>query len=361
MPEPQILFVTRKWAPAVGGMETYSRCLVEALGGLARVETIALPGRANGMPPSALALLLFPFRVLKRMLGLPGTPQVLHLGDLALWPLGLLGSFGLARSVAISAHGTDVAYHRRSGVRGRLYGIYLRVGARLLPRARLIANSRATAAVAAETGWKAAAVVPLAIEAMPAEPPDGTHDGTILFVGRLVERKGCGWFIREVLPLLPGQPRLLVAGTEWDPSERDALAASRVQFLGPLPAAALADLYRSAKCVVMPNIEPASGEFEGFGLVAPEAAAAGGLVLAARCGGLTDAVIDGVTGLLVESGNAPSWADAIAEISGWTRDARREFLARSQEAARARYNWPRVARETMSAYLPERRTDAPPA
>lgn len=348
--EPEILFVTRKWAPATGGMETYCVKLTEALAELEPVEVIALPGRANGMPPGLLSLLAFPFTVMARCLARRSAPRVLHLGDMAVWPLALPALFRRKTAIVLSAHGTDVAYHRRGGLRGTLYGAYLRIGARLLPSAIIIANSQATADVAAETGWNEATIVPLATDGRPSLDGDGSHDDTILFVGRLVERKGCGWFIREVMPLLPSGTRLCVAGTAWDESERAALSAPDVEFLGSFQGDALFERYRRAKCVVVPNIEPASGEFEGFGLVAPEAAVAGGLVLAARCGGLTDAVVDGQTGLLITSGDARAWADTIGEISGWAPDTRRAFLKRSAAVAHRRYCWSRVAAQTLDAY-----------
>jgi glycosyltransferase involved in cell wall biosynthesis len=339
-----ILFVTRKWAPATGGMETYSLRLTEALGD--RAEVIALPGRANGMPPGTGALLAFPFTILRRYLA-RRTPQVLHAGDMALWPVGLLA--GRHATVALSAHGTDVAYHRRGGLKGGLYGLYLCLGARMLRKATVIANSRATAEVLGETGWRNVIVVPLATD-MAGSPSDGRHDGKILFAGRLIERKGCGWFIRNVLSLLPETIALQVAGTKWDSREAIALEDPRVEYLGTLDGPALAQAYRNALCVVVPNIETATGEYEGFGLVAAEAAAAGGLVLAADHGGLTDAVIDGETGMLVKSGDATAWRDAIAKISGWSREERQAFLWRAQSTAVERYSWTRVARETVAAY-----------
>lgn len=351
MAEPRIFFVTRKWAPAVGGMETYAMRLTEALARIEPVEVVALPGREGGMPPGPLALLLFPLKVLVRFLARREVPQVLHIADMAIWPLGLLGLLGGGKTqVILSAHGTDVSYHRRGGAKGRLYGAYLRLGARLLRRARVIANSRATAKVAAETGWNTAAVVPLATD-MSGPEPDGSHNGRVLFVGRLVERKGCGWFVREVLPLLPETMGLDIAGTAWDRSEISALDDPRVTFLCSLQGDALAQAYRRALCVVVPNIATSSGEYEGFGLVAPEAAACGGLVLASDCDGLRDAVIDGETGFLLESGNALAWKEKIAQIAEMSPDQRKDWIARARTRAVSHYSWDRVARQTYEAAL----------
>jgi glycosyltransferase involved in cell wall biosynthesis len=260
-------------------------------------------------------------------------------------------------AIVISAHGTDVSFHRRKSAKGRLFGAYLRLGAILLRQATIISNSSATAQVAAETGWRSATVIPLAtsIEALPA--PQG-HAGALLFAGRLIERKGCAWFIRNVMPLLPPHIRLKVAGTIWVEAERAALDDPRVSYLGPLATNALTEEYRRALCVIVPNIDPPSGEFEGFGLVAPEAAAAGGVVVAAATGGLTDAVIDGQTGFLVPPADAEAWASKIAEIARWSGEQRAAFTSAAMEMAREQYSWERVTEEVLRVY--ERATAASP-
>ncbi|WP_338240577.1 glycosyltransferase family 4 protein [Aurantiacibacter hainanensis] len=346
--EPEIVFITRKWAPATGGMETYSVRLTQEIARRHPVQVISLPGRAGGMPPGVASLLLFPFTVVRRLAARHGPARVIHLGDLALWPIGLLA--GRRTKVVVSAHGTDVAYHRRGGLRGRLYGAYLRLGARLLGRARLVANSHATAQVAAETGWRTHCVIPLAADPVEAGKAEG-HESFILFAGRLVARKGCGWFVREVLPSLPEGIQLRIAGTVWDESERAALDDERVEFLGPQEPAALARLYRAALCVIVPNIDLPNGEYEGFGLVAPEAASAGGLVLAAASGGLTDAVIDGETGFLLPSGDAEAWATRINDVAAWPSDKRQAFTEKAQALSREVYSWDRVAEETVAVYF----------
>ena len=343
-----LVLITRKWQPAIGGMETWSMRLAEALGSFAAVEVIALPGRRNGMPPHAASLLAFPFTVLARLLSLRQAPKAALLGDMAIWPLALPARLRGIRRIAIAAHGTDVSYHRRGGIRGKLYGAYLRLGSRMLGSATVIANSRATAEVLNETGWHDAHVVPLATD-ITAPPPDGRHNGRLLFAGRLIERKGCGWFIREVLPLLPESIGLDIAGTGWSTAERALLNHPRVRFLGPLHGDALVRAYREALAVVVPNIPVENGEFEGFGLIAPEAAAAGGMVLAADCDGLRDAVIDGVTGHLLPSADAACWMNAIMAADGTPPGIRAKRLAGFQGEASRFFDWQRAARQTLTA------------
>lgn len=347
-----VLFVTRKWAPAVGGMETWSRRLSETLCELTgvAVDVVALPGRTNGHPPGWIALLAFPFRVARHYLLRPKVPDVLHLGDMALWPLGLLVWLRRKRPrLVLTSHGTDVSYPRRGGVKGRAYGAYLKLGAKLLQRAVVTTNSPATANATHEHGWKNTAIIPLATDVAghAGEQLPGPH---LLFVGRLIRLKGCRWFIENVLPLLPAGTELHVAGTLIDPAESAALAADRVRYLGVLDGAALAEAYRGAQCVVVPNIEPPTGEFEGFGLVAIEAAAAGGVVLASDCGGLPAAVCQGETGFLVEPENAKAWAAAISTIGSWSRSERDSFVEKSMARINTQFRWPSVAQATLAIY-----------
>jgi glycosyltransferase involved in cell wall biosynthesis len=348
---PQVLFLTRKWAPAVGGMESYSMELARELSRRLPFRTIALPGRADGGPPSSVALAGFAVKSVRTYLGLEQAPDVLHLGDLASWPLALLGRLRRKRPrIVISAHGTDVSYPRRGGVKGRVYGAYLRLGARLLGDAQVIANSAATARAAAENGWRVAQVVPLGTRLSVSAPPAPSPSPTLLFAGRLIPQKGCAWFVEQVLPRLPADYRLRVAGTVWDEAERVALAHPRVEFLGPLDPAALAQEFGRATCVIVPNIERASGEFEGFGLVAAEAAACGGVVVAADTGGLREAVLDGRTGFRMAPGDAEAWAARITEIANWPPERRRQHVLAAMAEAQRFFCWSRVANDVRAVY-----------
>ena len=67
----KVRFITRKWAPAVGGMETYCLRLAEELSRIHDLEVISLPGKANGDAPSPLSLIIFGLKT-------PRTPDVIE-------------------------------------------------------------------------------------------------------------------------------------------------------------------------------------------------------------------------------------------------------------------------------------------
>lgn len=343
-PRLTIRFVTRKWPPALGGMETYCARLADALAASYQVDIIALPGRADGSPPKSLALIAFALTTLLRLI-LLAPADVTHIGDMAAWPLALAARLRSRKTIiAISAHGTDVSYPLRGGALATLYGAYLRLGARLLAGSKVIANSRATADEARRYGWTGATIIPLATDMKP--PPIGEHGQHILFVGRLTPRKGCRWFIREVLPLLPEDVNLRIAGKIWDNAEAQAFKNSRVTFLGPVYGEMLAREFASALCIIVPT-----REFEGFGLTAIDGAAAGGVVLASAHSGLNEAIIDGVTGFHLPAGDASAWVKKILDIQAWSEEKRRKFIEKSVSVTQERYSWDRVAQDTAATYL----------
>jgi glycosyltransferase involved in cell wall biosynthesis len=347
---PSLIFITRKWPPAMGGMETYCFKLVEELRKRHVIETIALPGNADGSVPGLLRMALFGLKTTRRILLGPALPDLLHVGDMASWPFALLARLRRPSSrIVISAHGTDVSYGRRAGWRGRAYRTYLRVGSFLLDHARVIANSEATSEACQEAGFRHIAIItPASDFQMPTPIPKTRRN--VLFAGRLIRQKGLSWFVANVLPFLPTEIELDVAGSIWNAEEAAALSHARVNYLGCLDQQSLSKAYAAALCVVVPNIKMPNGEFEGFGLVAVEAAASGGVVLASDLGGLRNAVVNGVTGFLVRSEDAPAWVTKISEIGKWTDTKRVQFVAGSLTQIRAYSTWARVGEETEAVY-----------
>lgn len=108
----------------------------------------------------------------------------------------------------------------------------------------------------------------------------------ILFVGRLVEKKGLSYLIRALERVRHEIPdtRLTVIGFGPEEAALRKLSAElgldgHVDFMGPKPQAELASYYRRAALFVAPFVEAADGDQEGLGLVTIEAIACGCPVL----------------------------------------------------------------------------------
>jgi phosphatidylinositol alpha-1,6-mannosyltransferase len=111
--------------------------------------------------------------------------------------------------------------------------------------------------------------------------------------------------------------------------------ASSVMFLGELGQddPALSDAYFAADVHVFP-VQDRPGDNEGFGMVAIEAAAHGLPTVAFSVGGISDAVADDRSGVLIPSGDTGAFATAV--ISSLGED--RKFLNPRQFAEE--FSWP---------------------
>ncbi|MFM6980516.1 MAG: glycosyltransferase family 4 protein [Micrococcales bacterium] len=348
----KVLFVTRTWPPAVGGMQTYCKELCHELEKISELEVEALPGKINGHSPSPQALVWFLIRNFFT-LGFKKTYDVYHFGDLVIWPLAWVTMLFKPKSkIVITVHGLDLIYGNRPGLAPTIYRIYAKLAVALLgKRAVIVANSRGTAKLCETAGFKKIATTPLATTLQAKELDAVKTEPFVLFVGRLVKRKGPDWFAANVLPLLPKHITMKVAGPAWDKSIAEALNANpRVEYLGLVSNEELTSLRQRAIAVLMPNIIIGNHDFEGFGLTAPEAAAEGGILIASAIEGIPDAVIDGKTGFLVPENTPEAWVTKISELDKWSQKDRLKFIKQAQELVATHYSWKRVAKQTLESY-----------
>jgi len=191
----------------------------------------------------------------------------------------------------------------------------------------------------------------------------------VLFAGRIQPLKGPDVLLRAVAVLLARRPELrqrLVVPIVGGPSgsgldQPEALAdlarslgvADVVRFVPPVAQADLVDWYAAASLVCVPSFN------ESFGLVAVEAQACGTPVVAAAVGGLTTAVADDRSGLLVPDHADHTWAAALERLL-LERGLRARLAAGAVDHARG-FAWERTAAATRAVYHHAARTLAAPA
>ena len=336
-----VRFITRKWPPAVGGMETYSRRLADGLSERTALDLISLPGRDSGHAPTTLQLMGFGIRAAANLIAAKPA-DVVHVADMASWPLAWVAAVRHRNSrIFLSAHGSDVSFATRRHLKGRAYRLYLRTGARLLRKATVIANSRYVAGLAAEAGFGRIGVVPLGTDL---QGPSGGKRNDLLYAGRISQAKGLRFLVEQVLPLLPPDVKLRVAGTVWEDSERELLEHERVVWLGSLDSDQLAAEYARCIAVLIPTRTS-----EGFGLVAIEAAACGSHVIASDHSGLAE-VVRPPFGTVVGPGDAEAWAGAIRDALAKPDAVRAVESEAAREEIDRFYRWPRVVDATLALY-----------
>jgi glycosyltransferase involved in cell wall biosynthesis len=157
---------------------------------------------------------------------------------------------------------------------------------------------------------------------VPSKPVRPKDRIIVLTVGRLHPRKGQLLTLRALQALAPDVRARLeywIVGAQnkgrYETTLRAAAAESdfTVNFLGNLPDDELAEVYDRADIFAMTSVN-LDHSIEGFGLVYLEAAAHGLPVVAHNVGGVSEAVRDGVTGLLVPAHRPAQLAAAFERL-----------------------------------------------
>jgi glycosyltransferase involved in cell wall biosynthesis len=173
-------------------------------------------------------------------------------------------------------------------------------------------------------------VTPNAVD--PVFTPGGLPGGYLLFVGAIQCRKNPLAAVDAATEL---GLRLVVAGPEKEPALARELERRGADLRGYVDKPSLAELYRSAACLVLPS------RYEGFGLPMLEAMACGTPVVVADEPALRE--VGGDAAVYADDGG---FADAIRRTLS-ERDARvAAGLARAQF-----FSWDESARRAVGAYL----------
>lgn len=140
--------------------------------------------------------------------------------------------------------------------------------------------------------------------------------GRILFVGRLVEKKGAAVLV-DALRLLPPHVSWSVDIVGDGPLRSTLEAAARglpVHFQGQQSRVGLYSLYAEAELVAVPSVPAASGDQDGLPLVLLEAMGAGTAVVGSDLPGINEVVVNDVSGVLVPHSDPVALAAAVERL-----------------------------------------------
>jgi phosphatidylinositol alpha-1,6-mannosyltransferase len=361
--DSRVMLITRNLPPLLGGMERLNLHIVQALADAHDVSVVG-PAGCSAHLPSQVEAREVPAKPLWQFIARGASagmamarrrrPRWVIAGSGLAAPLAWAAArLGGARS-AVYLHGLDIV------VRNRAYRLLWLPFIRRCDLA--IANSRNTRELAIQAGVPSARIVVINPSA---DPPGIVRDTAVaefrnkhglgdrpllVSVGRMTPRKGLAEFARKAFPQIVARypaACLVVVGNEAPDALAGGVAgAARAGFeqaiselglaanvcnVGTCSDAMLSAVYRAASVHVFPVI-PVPGDVEGFGMVALEAAAHGLPTVAFDVGGIADAVGEGESGYLVESGDYAAFASRVVELLGAagnipTADSARAFAS----------------------------------
>lgn len=195
------------------------------------------------------------------------------------------------------------------------------------------------------------AVIPNGIDRDLFHPPDQPHDGvpTVLFVSRLIERKGLHLLLSALGTLLQEgvEFRVLVIGDgpmrEKLEQQTAALGLTdRTTFLGLIDHGRLPELYRQGDIFCLPSAS------EGMASVVLEALATGLPIVTTDVPGTSELVTDGYNGFVAPIGDADALVAPLRRLLT-DREFRREQGLRSRERS-ADFSWTVMAERYLALY-----------
>ena len=194
----------------------------------------------------------------------------------------------------------------------------------------------------------------------------------LISIGRPVKRKGFSWFIKNVLRELPQDYHYIIIGpgTQFNGFEdlimsilprklrsqielffgwssdqnsiyelqKDDSVNGSFNWYNELNYDSLLFALRNSDLMLMPNIH-INGDAEGFGLVALESNLQSTYVLASRIDGITSAIHHNKNGVLVESENEEQWKDSIIQYIELSEEERNRKSMEAFAYAKITFPW----------------------
>jgi len=376
-----ILMLTSEFLPATGGIGTYAREMAAAASALGARVTVMAPDYAqpagNGDESFAFRMQRFPGG-LHSMRDLPSKIRlahnavgaadydILHAAD---WPFFIPVALSRRRTAArviLTLHGSEInetqTFLKRLAIGAcNVFGDRTEIAAnsaftRDLFRRRFGVEPHKinTIPLGVSQFWFGERKPRAAVRKKFHVPENHV---VLITVARLTRRKGhsiTAAAVRSLNAALRKRLTWLIVGPDGEADHVQSLQRELaavdcdIRRLGVLSDADIRDLYGAADFFCLTGVPDPSGRVEGFGLVYLEAAAAGLPSVATSVGGVADAVLADLTGILVEPA-VPAVAHALQTMIEMPH-LRSRLATAALERAR-QLSWKRCAARTYSLPL----------
>ena len=362
----KILYITRKYPPSIGGMETHSYEFCRALKKRAVMHIIAWGHSQAFLPIFVLFALIKGLIVL-----LSKQIDIIQVGGMVLSPVGWVLKVLSGKKVYAMSHGRDTYYNNK------IYQAIIPAFAKKLDGIFCVSNHLRNTLISRGLDPNKLFVLNNGINLDDYSVCNHKTDNikfvqekygvdllekkVLLSVTRFVKRKGIGHFVENILPRIISENAdvvLMLAGDETDKETRKEKSyiknvvkeldlSEKVFFLGNISQKdVLNKVYSASDIFIMPNIV-VKGDNEGFGIAPLEASMNELPVVAFDVGGIRDAVEIGKNGFLIREEDNKAFADKIVELL--SNDTSLSDISReAKDFVSKKYSWENVAEKYLS-------------
>ena len=291
---------------------------------ISRWESLAYHGGilAN-LKQNFLRYLLIPFFLLGQLVALV---RLLHncrydcIHAHWLIPQGLIAIFALLfiksePPVVVTSHGGDLF-----GLKGSVFNRLKRYVAQRSAAVTVVSHTMRDVLQELRIADSRINVIPMGVDLQKLFTPPVKHQatGVILFVGRLVEKKGLKYLI-EAMPSIMGKHSNATLKIVGDGQEKEKILerilelgiGEHVEFLGAAANETLTEIYHSSDVVVFPSVVADDGDREGFGLVLVEALGCECATIVSDLPAMRDIIRDDKSALVVPQKDSVQLAEKI--------------------------------------------------
>jgi phosphatidylinositol alpha-1,6-mannosyltransferase len=352
----RILYITRKFPPSIGGMQTQSKEFYDSISRDNEVFLIAWGYSQIFLPLFIMWAFLQSVTIL-----LSKKVDIIQLGDLVLSPLGLILKTLFNKPVLTISHGKDSAY------KNFFYDRFVLKPACKLDGIVCVSNYVRQGIISRGVPENKAVVIPNGIDTRIRHNRRIAREDAfriieknfglllndkkvILSVSRLVPKKGIKTFVEHGMPRINQKnpnAMFLIAGDGSEAKSIDDTVkklgfTDNVKRLGYVKhdSDIYSALFSVSDVFVMPNIK-VIGDAEGFGIVILEAGINGVPVVAYEVDGINDALHDNKNGILVQQGNNDSFADKVSALLN-DAESRHGLAKRAKDYVVDNFSWDKI-------------------
>lgn len=200
---------------------------------------------------------------------------------------------------------------------------------------------------------KRVSIIPMGIHLSKATEKPSSNKGSVLFIGRLTEKKGVKYLLDAAKILEKSSPdiRITIAGDgeimpqlKQQASELDL--ADSVSFAGYVHGKTKQQLLETHSVMVVPSIVTASGDAEGLPVSLMEGLAEGMICIATNVSGADDIIENNKHGFIIKQKDTEALASAIAKAVSLSPNEQKSLTDNALRLAED-LAWPSIAKQHL--------------